>query len=162
MRFIPAYQANILMNRVRDAVRDRKWPRSYIDIFDHLMFRQRRHGQDRVQVSYTTITDNLHIGRSALVEAIRDFDAAGLLRKLRTRVPVMVKGRRMGTVQGTNIYLFCFPEPEFRGETTIEKNIKKPAQEQGIAAAARPAGPVSPELWAALCGLGARVREAPV
>lgn len=148
------------MNRVRDQVRDGHWPALHLAIFDYLTFRARPHGRDRCQVSYAAIARNLRIRRATLVAAIRDFEAAGLLRKLHTRVRVAWQGI-WASRKGSNIYVFACLPTEFRGRPTIREVSKQEAREQGITAAARPPGPVSAGLEAALGLLGARMREAP-
>ena len=157
MRYMPPHQASRLMNRVRDLVRDKVFTKDHTALMDYLLFRRRKHGQDRIQVSYSTMAENLPIRRATLVQAIRDFEVAGLLEKQRTRLKVGI----WRVQQWRNIYVFACPPQSSQGGTTLREVSKQEAREQGIAAAARPAGPVSTMVEDALSRLGARVREAP-
>lgn len=156
MDFYAPQQASAAMNRIRDLVRDGAMPLAYAAIFDYLTFRARLHGRDRVHVSYSTMARNLHTSRRKLVEAVRAFEAAGLLRKIRHRVRVAWQGI-MASRQGTNEYVFCRvlpPAAEFRPGPTIREGSKKKAQRAGPAALTPVPRTVGNCLEAALAELG--------
>jgi len=130
-------------------------PLAYIGIFDYLTFRARQHGRDRVHVSYATMARNLHTSRRKLVQAIRDFEAFGLLRKIKHRVLVAWQGV-FATRQGTNEYVFSrllMPASEFRSSTTIREKLKKEAQRENLPTTASTINVVQNGLDAALAKL---------
>ena len=136
---ISPHQAGSLMRRLRQLVSEKRLRAHHTAAYDYLLFLARPHGSDRCQVSYAAMQRNLHLRRERLVEAIRDLEAAGLLRKVRSWVWVEWQGLRVKR-QATNTYVFPTLTPEFRGRTAIrvdfKKEAKKEAQEQR-----RPASP---------------------
>ena len=130
---ISPHQAGSLMRRLRQLVSEKVLRAHHTAAYDYLLFLARPHGRDRCQVSYAGMQRNLHLRRERLVEAVRDLEAAGLLRKVRSWMWVEWQGIRVKR-QATNIYIFPTLTPEFRGRTTnrvsLKKEAKKEAQEQ--------------------------------
>lgn len=156
--FISPHQAGSLMRRLRKLVSEKVLRAHHTAAYDYLLFLARPHGSDRCQVSYSTMQRNVHLRRETLVEAVRDFEAAGLLRKVRSWVWVHWQGIRVKR-QATNTYVFPMPTPEFPGRTTIRVGSKKEAQEQGIPAHPPMAESVGGELGAMLDRLGRAMKE---
>ncbi len=153
------------MRRVRLLVSDKQLRAHHTAVYDYLLFLARPHGSDRCQVSYAGMQRNLHLRRERLVEAVRDFEAAGLLKKIRAWVWVEWQGLRVKR-QATNTYVFPTLTPEFRGRTpsrvSLKKEAKKEAHQQAKPANPPPASPVNDGLSALermLASLGAAVAE---
>ena len=126
---ISPHQAGSLMRRLRQLVSEKVLRAHHTAIYDYLLFLARPHGRDRCQVSYAGMQRNLHLRRERLVEAIRDLEAAGLLRKVRSWVWVEWQGLRVKR-QATNTYVFPTLTPEFRGRTAIRVSLKKEAKKE--------------------------------
>lgn len=170
--FISPHQAGSLMRLLRQLVSEKVLRAHHTAAYDYLLFLARPHGSDRCQVSYSAMQRNLHLRRETLVEAIRDFEAAGLLRKVRSWVWVEWQGLRVKR-QATNTYVFPTLTPEFPGRTTsrvrFKKEAKKEAHQQRMLESAPPTPPANDGLSAlervlaslgnAIAGRGAR--EAP-
>ena len=162
---ISPQQAGSLMRRVRLLVSEKVLRAHHTAAYDYLLFLARPHGSDRCQVSYAGMQRNLHLRRERLVEAIRDLEAVGLLRKIRSWVWVEWQGLRVKR-QATNTYVFPTLTPEFRGRTanrvSLKKEAKKEAQQQSKPANPPPAPPANDGLSAlerVLASLGAAMAK---
>ena len=150
------------MRRLRQLVSEKALRAHHTAAYDYLLFLARPHGSDRCQVSYAAMQRNLHLRRERLVEAVRDLEAAGLLRKVRSWVWVEWQGLRVKR-QATNTYVFPTLTPEFRGRTAIRVDFKKEAKKEAHQQTKPASSPVVHDglsaLERVLASLGAAVAE---
>ena len=126
---ISPHHAGNLMRRVRQLVSEKQLRAHHTAAYDYLLFLARPYGSDRCQVSYAAMQRNLHLRRERLVQAVRDLEAVGLLRKVRSWVWVEWQGLRVKR-QATNTYVFPTLTPEFRGRTANRVDLKEPAKKE--------------------------------
>ncbi|MBL6081732.1 hypothetical protein JMJ56_27500 [Belnapia sp. T18] len=130
-----------LMSRAHDFMLAGALRPNQYGLLNHMLFMERRAGDDCARVSLTTLVRKLHCGRDWLVKTLRLFEQLGLMTKIRTDLWVNYLGAKVRR-QGTNIYVFSRTPPESRCRTVSRevKNQEKKAHEQGCDRSAGPHG----------------------
>jgi hypothetical protein len=92
--------------------------------FQWLLWKKRRFGFDRIQISYREIAETLHIPYPRAVAIVDQWCAASLVRKVKNRVRVWIDGVRQYR-QAANTYIFLPPGAEFAERTVKEDSLIK-------------------------------------